>query len=107
MGGGGGDGEWSGVIRVVGMWSGDGSSICRGETSRMSENSSSIYRLISSMFSSSSFLVGSLVGGGLSMSVGMMDVVQLATTSAVLSCFLVNVDFKVAIVLGLWGICPD
>ena len=75
LGGGGGDGEWSGVIGVVRMWSGDGSSICGGEPSGMSENRLSISRLISSMFSSSSYLTGSLEGGRLSMSVGMRDVV--------------------------------
>ena len=64
LGGGGGDGEWSGVIGVVGMCSGVGSSICGGEPSRMLENSSSISRLISSMFSSSSFPVGSLASEG-------------------------------------------
>ena len=107
LGSSGGDGEWSGVIGVVGMWLGDGSSISRGEPSGMSENSSSISPFISCMFSSSSFPVSSLAGGGLSMSVGMMDVVRLATTSAVLLGFLVNVDFKVATFLSLWGIWPD
>ena len=89
------------MIGVVGMWSGDGSSICGGENFRMSKNSSSISRFISSMFSSSSFPINSLAGGGLSMSVGMMDVVRLATTSAILLGFLRNVDFNTAIVLGL------
>ena len=42
LGGGGGDGEWSGVIGVVGMCSGVGSSICGGEPSGMSKNSSLI-----------------------------------------------------------------
>ena len=78
--GGGGDGEWSGVIVEVGMWSDVGFSICGGEPSGMSENKSSISQLISSMFSSSSFLVGSLTGGGGVMSVGVKDEVGLATT---------------------------
>ena len=71
--GGGGDGEWSGVIGVVEMWSGVRSSICGGEPSWMSENMSSISRLISSMFSSSPFLDGSLAGGGGAVSVGVKD----------------------------------
>ena len=73
MGGGGCDGEWSNVIGVVGMWSGVGSSICWGEPSGMSENKSSIYRLISSMFSSSPFLASSLAGGRGGMLVGVKD----------------------------------
>ena len=80
LGGGGGDGEWLGVIGVVGMWSGVGSSICGGEPSGMSENRSSISRLIFSMFSSSPFLAGSLVGGWGAVSVGVKDEVRLATT---------------------------
>ena len=89
------------MIGVVGMWSGDGSSICVGEPFGMSKNNSSISWFISSMFSSSSFPVSSLVGGGLLMLVRMKDVVRLVTTSAVLSGFLTNVDFKVAPILGL------
>ena len=73
LGGSCGNGEWSGVIGVVGMWSSVGSSICGGEPSRMLENRSSISRLISSMFSSSLFLAGSLAGGGGVMSVRVKD----------------------------------
>ena len=73
LGGGGGDGEWSCVIGVVGMWSCVEYSICGGEPSRMSENRLSISRLISSMFSSSPFLAGSLASGGGAMSVGVKD----------------------------------
>ena len=73
LGGGGGDGEWLGVIGVVGMWLGVGSSICGVEPSWMLENRSSISLLISPMFSSSSFLAGSLAGGGGAMSVGVKD----------------------------------
>ena len=62
---GGGDGEWSGVIGVVGIWSlGVGSSTCGGESSMSSENKLSITRLISSWLSSSTSLVGSLANGG-------------------------------------------
>ena len=103
-GGGDGDGEWSSVIGVVGMWSSDGLSICGDKPSGMLEKSSLISQLISSMFYSSSFFVGSLAGGGLLTSIEMMDVARLATNSAILSRFLVNVDFKVATVLSLWGI---
>ena len=104
LGSGGGEGEWSGVIGVVGMWSGVRSSICGGYPSGTSKNRSSISRLISSMFSSSPSLAGSLEVGRVAMSVGTRDVVRLATTSAVLSGFLTNVDFKISTVLSLWGI---
>ena len=57
------------------MWSGVGSSICGGEPSGMLENRSSIFRLISSMFSYSPFIAGSLEGGRVAMSVGVRDVV--------------------------------
>ena len=68
LGSGGGDGEWSGVIGVVGIWSlGVGSSTCGGESSGSSENKLSITRLISSWLSSSTSLPGSLdnVRGGM------------------------------------------
>ena len=58
------------------------------------------------MFSSSPFLASLLEGGRVVISVGVRDVVRLATTSAILSGFLTNVDFKVATVLNLWGIWP-
>ena len=61
------------MIGVVEMWSDVGFSIFGGEPSGMSENKSSISRLISSMFSSSSFLASSLVSGGGAMSVGVKD----------------------------------
>ena len=80
MGGGGGHGEWSGLIGMLQMWSGVGSSICGGEPSGMLENRSSISWLISSIFSSSPFLAGSLAGGGGAVSVGVKDEVRLATT---------------------------
>ena len=77
LGSGGGDGEWLDVIGVVGMWSGVRSSNCGGESSGMSENRLSITRLISSRFSCSPSLAGSLVGGGCEMSKGIMDEVWL------------------------------
>ena len=80
LGGGGGDGEWSGVIGVVGMWSCVEYSICGGEPSWILENRLSIYWLISSMFSSSSFLVGSLAGGGGAVLAGMKAEIRLVTT---------------------------
>ena len=73
LGGGGGDGEWSGVIGVVGMWSGVRSSTCGGESSGMLENRLLISWLISSRFSSSPSLAGSLTGGGGAMLVGVKD----------------------------------
>ena len=81
MGSGGGDGEWSGVISVVWIWSlGVGSSTYGGESSGMSKNRLSITWLISFKFSSSTSLVGSLVDGGCGMSAGIKDEVRLATT---------------------------
>ena len=41
-GGGDGVGEWSGVIGLVEIWSGEGLWVCGGEFSSRSENSSSI-----------------------------------------------------------------
>ena len=79
LGSGGGDGEWSGVIGVVGMWSGVGSSTCGGESSGTSENKLSITRFISSKFSSSTSLAGSLANGGCGMSARIKDEVRLAT----------------------------
>ena len=61
------------MIGVVGMWSDVGFSIYGGEPSGMSENKLLISRLISSMFSSSSFLAGSLAGGGGVLSVEVKD----------------------------------
>ena len=80
LGSGGGDGEWSGVIGVVGIWSGVGSSTCGGESFGMSVNRLLITRLISSRFSSSTSLAGSLANGGCGMSAGIKDEVRLATT---------------------------
>ena len=80
LGSGGGDGEWSGVIGVVGMWSGVRSSNCGGEFYGMSENRLSISWLISSRFSSSTYLTGPLDNGGCGMLAGIKDEVQLATT---------------------------
>ena len=74
-GSGDGIGEWSGVIGLVEIWSGDRSWICGGEFSWMSENSSLISQFISSMFSPSSSPVGSLDGALGSGSVGMRNVV--------------------------------
>ena len=80
LGSGGGDGEWSGVIGVVGIFSVDvGSSTSGGESSGSSENRLSITRLISSKLSSSTSLAGSLANGGCGMSTGIKDEVQLAT----------------------------
>ena len=63
------------MIRLVEIWLGEGSWVCGGDFSWRSENSSSISRLISSMSSPSSSLVGSLAGGlGLG-SIRMIDVV--------------------------------
>ena len=80
LGSGGGDGEWLSAIGVVGIWSGVGSSTCGGESYGTSENTLSITRLISSMFSSSLSLASSLAGGGGAMSIGVKDEVRLATT---------------------------
>ena len=74
LGSGGGDGEWSGVIGVVGIWSlGVGSSTCGGESSGSSENRLSITRLNSSRFSSSTSLSSSLANGGGGMSARIKD----------------------------------
>ena len=74
LGGGGGDGEWLGVIGVVGIFSVNvGSSTSGGESSRLSENRLSITRCISSKLSSSSSLAGSLANGGHGMSRGIKD----------------------------------
>ena len=79
-GSGGGDGEWLGVIGVVGILSVDvGSSTSGGESSGSSKNRLSITWLISSMLSSSTFIVGSLASGGCGMPKGIMDEVRLAT----------------------------
>ena len=80
MGSGGGDGEWSGVIGVVGIWSGVESSTCGGESSGTSENRLSITRLIYSRFSSSTSLSSSLSNGWCGMLAGIKDEVQLVTT---------------------------
>ena len=81
LGGGDGDGEWSGVIGVVGIFSVDvGSSTSGGESSGSSENRLSITRLIYFRLTSSTSLVGSLANGGCGMSTGIKDEVQLATT---------------------------
>ena len=82
LGSGGGDvdGEWFGVIGVVGILSVDvGSSTSGGELSGSSENRLSITWLISSRLSSSTSLNGSLVGGGCELSKGIMDEVRLTT----------------------------
>ena len=107
MGSGGGDGEWSGVIGVVGIFSVDvGSLNYGGESSSSSENRLSITWLISSWLSSSASLAGSLAGGGCEMSKGIMDEVRLAAIWEVLSGFLKNVDLIIPIDLGFWGIWP-
>ena len=81
LGSGHGDGEWSGVIGVVGILSvGVESSTCGGESSRLSKNRLSITQLISSRFSSSTSLAGSSPNGGCRMSVGIKDEVRLVTT---------------------------
>ena len=76
---GGGDGEWSGVIGVVGILS-VGSSTCGGESSGLSENRLLINWLISSKLYSSTSLTGSLANGECGMSKGIKDEVRLATT---------------------------
>ena len=58
------------------------------------------------MFSPSSSLVGSEVGGWGSGSVRMIDVVRLVTTIASLLGFVSNVELMTATVLGLWGTWP-
>ena len=81
LGSGGGDGEWSSVIGVVGILSFDvGSSTSGGESSGSSENRFSIIQLISSRLSSSTSLAGSLANGGCGMSTGIKDEVWLVTT---------------------------
>ena len=55
------------------MWSGVGSSTCGGESSWKSENRLSITQLISSRFSSSTSLAGSLANRGCGMSAGIKD----------------------------------
>ena len=71
-GGGDGVGEWSGVIELVEVWSSGGLSIWEGES--RSENSWSISRFMSSIFSSYSPPIGLVASGwGLGL-VGMMDV---------------------------------
>ena len=93
LGSGGGDGEWSSVIGVVGILSVNvGSSTSGGESSGSSENRLLITRLISSRLSSSTSLVGSLASGGCGMLKGIMDEVQLTTISDVLLGFLKNVQ---------------
>ena len=67
----------------------------------MLENSWSISRLMSSIFSPSSSSVGSEAGRWGSGSVRMIDVVRLATTSALLSKFFWNIELTIAIVFGL------
>ena len=66
LGSGGGYGEWSGVIGVVGILS-IGSLNYGGESSGSSENRLLITWLISSMLSASTSLAGSLAGGGCEM----------------------------------------
>ena len=81
LGSGGGDGEWSGVIGVVGIWLvGVGSLTCGGEYSGSLENRLSITRLISSKFSSSTSLVGLLANGGCGMSARIKNEVGIVTT---------------------------
>ena len=68
LGSGGGDGEWSGVIGVVGILSdNNGLSTSGGKSSRLSKNKLSITLLIAAMsarLSSSIPLTGSLASGG-------------------------------------------
>ena len=80
LGSGGGDGEWSSVIGVVGiLLVNSGSSNYGGELVGSSENRLSITWLISSWLSSSTSLAGSLAGGGCEISKAwIMDEVQLA-----------------------------
>ena len=69
LGSGGGDGEWSGVIGVVGILSIDsGSSTYGGELPGSSANRLSITWLISSYLSSFTSLDSSLASGGCEMS---------------------------------------
>ena len=82
LGIGGGDGEWSGVIGVVGIFSVDsGSSTSGGELAGSSENRLSITYLIAKIYSwlsSSESLTGSLAGKGWEISDGVNDEVRLA-----------------------------
>ena len=83
MGGGDGDGEWSGVIGVVGIFSvNNGSSNSGAELAGSSDSRLSITWLItkiSSWLSSSASLASSLVGKGWETSDGVNDEVRLAT----------------------------
>ena len=76
-----GDGEWSGVIGVVGILSVDVWSLTSGgELSRSSENRLLITWLISVRLFSSTSLASSLANGGCGMSTGIKDEVGIATT---------------------------
>ena len=85
LGSGGGDGEWSGVIHVVGILSdNNGFLTFGGESSRSSKNKLLITLLIASMSAwlySSIPLTGSLASGGWGLFEGIIDVVQLASIS--------------------------
>ena len=85
LGSGGGDGEWSGVIGVVGILSGNnGLSTSGGESSRSSKNKLSITLLIvamSSWLSSTIPSTTSLASGGWGLSEGIIDVVRLEIIS--------------------------
>ena len=111
LGSGGGDGEWSGVIGVVGILSDNTRlSTSGGESSRSSENKLSITLLIVAMsawLSSSIPSTGSLASGGWGLSGGIIDVVQLVAISEDVSGFLTKFDLMVAIVLGFCGIWPS
>ena len=101
------NGEWSGVIGVVGVFSvNNGFSNSGGESSGLSENKLSITWLISFRLSSSASLAGLFAGGGCEMSKGIMDEVWLAEICEVLSGFLKNVDLIIPTDLGFWGIWP-
>ena len=107
LGSSGGNGEWSGVIGVVGILSVDSGSLnSSGELFGSSENRLSITWLISFWLYSSTSLAGSLAGGGCEMSKGIMDEVWLAEIWEVLLGFLKNVDLIIPTDLGFWGIWP-
>ena len=99
FGRGGRDGEWSGLIGVMGILSVDGgSSNTGGELAGSSENRLSITWLIakiSSWLSSSASLADSLAGMGFETSDGVNDEVRLATIWDVFLGFRKNMDLIV------------
>ena len=92
------------MIGFVEVWSSGGLSIRGGESK--SENSWLIFRFMSSIFSSSSPLVGLDASRWVSGLVRMIYVVQCVTNSAILSGFLSKVEVTVANIFGFWSTWP-